>query len=175
MAEALRRLLWLLPIFGLGSLLLFALLSWGQTAPVGSDPLFFNPRPRGIREHAALAMEAVARGDDPNASARLATLGGAALPFVLPRLGELSEIEQQRVALARAYINRPDILFADEPTGNLDQRNAEVVEHLLFDLNREHGTTLVVATHNLALAEKSARLLMLKHGTIDEQRCDLPR
>jgi hypothetical protein len=124
MAEALRRLLWLLPIFGLGSLLLFALLSWGQPAPAGSDPLFFNPRPQGIREHAALAMAAVARGTDPNAPARLAKLGGAALPFVLPRLGELDEIERQRVALALAPVARRmgvarDDSVLDDPEGSV--------------------------------------------------------
>ncbi len=106
MAEALRRLLWLLPIFGVGSVLLFGLLSLGQPSPTAGDPLFFNPRPQGIREHAASAFQAVAQGDDPSAPERLAQLGGAALPFVLPRLGELGERERQRVALALAPVAR---------------------------------------------------------------------
>jgi putative ABC transport system ATP-binding protein len=68
---------------------------------------------------------------------------------------QLSGGEQQRVGLARAFINRPRILFADEPTGNLDAETSERVEELLFDLNRENGTTLILVTHNLDLAAKT--------------------
>lgn len=81
---------------------------------------------------------------------------------------QLSGGEQQRVALARAFINRPQILFADEPTGNLDNDTADTVEDLLFELNREEGTTLVIATHNLALAERTQRKLRLDHGQVVE-------
>ena len=81
---------------------------------------------------------------------------------------QLSGGEQQRVALARAFINKPQILFADEPTGNLDSSTADTVEDLLFELNREAGTTLVIATHNLALAERTQRRLRLEQGQIVE-------
>ncbi len=77
---------------------------------------------------------------------------------------QLSGGEQQRVALARAFSNSPKILFADEPTGNLDPETHDVVEKLLFDLNREAGTTLVLVTHDLELAAKTQRVLKLKGG-----------
>ena len=77
---------------------------------------------------------------------------------------QLSGGEQQRVALARAFINRPRILFADEPTGNLDAETSERVEDLLFDLNTEAGTALVVVTHDLDLAQRTERVLKLKGG-----------
>ncbi len=79
---------------------------------------------------------------------------------------ELSGGEQQRVAIARAFINRPDILFADEPTGNLDADTAESVEALLFSLNRTHGTALVVVTHNPELARRTERVLSLRGGEV---------
>ncbi len=77
---------------------------------------------------------------------------------------QLSGGEQQRVSLARAFANKPKILFADEPTGNLDVETHDVVEGLLFDLNREAGTTLVLVTHDLELAAKTQRILKLKGG-----------
>ncbi len=79
---------------------------------------------------------------------------------------QLSGGEQQRVALARAFINEPSILFADEPTGNLDSKTSEVVEELLFDLNREAGTTLVIVTHNMELAEKTDRIFRIHEGRV---------
>jgi putative ABC transport system ATP-binding protein len=79
---------------------------------------------------------------------------------------QLSGGEQQRVSLARAFSNRPSILFADEPTGNLDEETGQRVEQLLFDLNREAGTTLVLVTHDLELAEKTQRILRIKGGTL---------
>jgi putative ABC transport system ATP-binding protein len=79
---------------------------------------------------------------------------------------QLSGGEQQRVSLARAFSNKPRILFADEPTGNLDAENSEKIEGLLFDLNREAGTTLVVVTHNPDLAEKTGRIIRLKGGRL---------
>jgi putative ABC transport system ATP-binding protein len=79
---------------------------------------------------------------------------------------QLSGGEQQRVSLARAFSNRPKILFADEPTGNLDAENSERIEELLFSLNREAGTTLVVVTHNMELANKTGRIIQLKGGKL---------
>jgi putative ABC transport system ATP-binding protein len=78
----------------------------------------------------------------------------------------LSGGEQQRVALARAFSNKPDILFADEPTGNLDEETGEKVIKLLFDLNKEMGTTLVIVTHDLDLAQLTQHILRLKGGKI---------
>ena len=79
---------------------------------------------------------------------------------------QLSGGEQQRVALARAFSNNPSILFADEPTGNLDAETGEKVVKLLFDLNKELGTTLVIVTHDIELAQKTQRILRLKGGKI---------
>ncbi|CAN5309762.1 ABC transporter ATP-binding protein [soil metagenome] len=79
---------------------------------------------------------------------------------------QLSGGEQQRVSLARAFSNKPRILFADEPTGNLDAETAEKVVKLIFDLNREAGTTLVLVTHDLELAAKTQRILRIKGGKL---------
>ena len=79
---------------------------------------------------------------------------------------QLSGGEQQRVSLARAFANRPAVLFADEPTGNLDPDTAERVVNLLFELNREAGTTLVLVTHDLELAAKTQRTLRLRGGRV---------
>ena len=68
--------------------------------------------------------------------------------------------------MARAFSNRPSILFADEPTGNLDAVTGEKVESLLFELNRELGTTLVIVTHDLELAQKTQKILRLKGGKV---------
>jgi putative ABC transport system ATP-binding protein len=81
---------------------------------------------------------------------------------------QLSGGEQQRVALARAFITSPKILFADEPTGNLDGENAALIEELLFGMNREEKTTLVLVTHNLELAAKTERVLRMKGGKLVE-------
>jgi putative ABC transport system ATP-binding protein len=79
---------------------------------------------------------------------------------------QLSGGEQQRVALARAFINRPKILFCDEPTGNLDDDNARVMLDLVFGLNRERGTTLVLVTHNHELAQRCSRIIRLRGGAV---------
>lgn len=79
---------------------------------------------------------------------------------------QLSGGEQQRVAVARAFSNNPSILFADEPTGNLDAETGDKVIDLLFELNREAGTTLVIVTHDLDLAKMTQRILRLKGGKI---------
>ncbi|RRQ47555.1 ABC transporter ATP-binding protein [Maribacter algicola] len=79
---------------------------------------------------------------------------------------QLSGGEQQRVALARAFSTTPDILFADEPTGNLDEETGEKVIQLLFELNKEMGTTLVIVTHDLDLAQLTQKIIRLKGGKI---------
>lgn len=79
---------------------------------------------------------------------------------------QLSGGEQQRISIARAFSNRPKILFADEPTGNLDEETSAKVESLLFDLNREAGTTLVLVTHDLELAGRTERVIRIKGGQI---------
>ena len=99
----------------------------------------------------------------PRAREALAAVGlnkrGAHYPH------QLSGGEQQRVAIARAFVHAPRILFADEPTGNLDRRTGAVVGDLLFDLNRAHQTTLVLVTHDVTLAERCLRT----HELIDGQ------
>lgn len=82
---------------------------------------------------------------------------------------QLSGGEQQRVALARAFSNKPTLLFADEPTGNLDEETGEKVIQLLFELNQEAGTTLVIVTHDLDLAKRTQHILRLKGGKIFAQ------
>lgn len=79
---------------------------------------------------------------------------------------QLSGGEQQRVSIARAFSNQPKILFADEPTGNLDQETGAHIEELIFELNREAGTTLVLVTHDRELAEKTGRILQIKGGRL---------
>lgn len=83
---------------------------------------------------------------------------------------QLSGGEQQRVAIARAFITSPKVLFADEPTGNLDEENASRITDLLFQINREEKTTLVLVTHNLELAERTERILQMKGGKLVNER-----
>ena len=82
---------------------------------------------------------------------------------------QLSGGEQQRVAMARAFITDPKILFADEPTGNLDEENAQHITELLFGMNKEKGTTLVLVTHNLELAQRTRRILRMRGGKLEEE------
>jgi len=81
---------------------------------------------------------------------------------------QLSGGEQQRVAIARAFATRPAILFADEPTGNLDQKTGQMIIDLLFKMNAEAGTTLVLVTHDIELANRCHRQLRLEHGVLTE-------
>jgi len=83
---------------------------------------------------------------------------------------QLSGGEQQRVAIARAFITQPGILFADEPTGNLDEATADDVTDLIFQMNSEQSTTLIMVTHNLDLAERTNRILSLKTGRLIEDK-----
>src|SRR3569833_2724307 len=84
---------------------------------------------------------------------------------------QLSGGEQQRVAMARAFINRPKILFADEPTGNLDSETGSLVIENLFALNADAGTTLVLVTHDLELAKRAQRIIRLKGGAVVSESC----
>lgn len=103
-------------------------------------------------------------GRAAEAQALLARVGLAARTGHYPV--QLSGGEQQRVALARAFINSPKLLFCDEPTGNLDGANAATITELIFGLNREHGTTLVLVTHDLELAARCDRTLRLRDGRV---------
>lgn len=88
---------------------------------------------------------------------------------------QLSGGEQQRVAIARAFASSADILFADEPTGNLDTKTGERIIELLFDLNREFGTTLVLVTHDQRLADQCDRAIYIESGAIaDRDEADKP-
>lgn len=82
---------------------------------------------------------------------------------------QLSGGEQQRVAIARAFMTSPKILFADEPTGNLDQNTAHKIVELLFDLNQQHGTTLVLVTHDLTLAKRCDRIFHMNAGRLEQE------
>jgi putative ABC transport system ATP-binding protein len=90
---------------------------------------------------------------------------------------QLSGGEQQRVGIARAFANQPVVLFADEPTGNLDRATGEEIANLLFELNRERGATLVIVTHDLELSRRAHRIVHLAGGRIDriEERTSSPR
>ncbi|OOE41029.1 ABC transporter ATP-binding protein [Salinivibrio kushneri] len=105
--------------------------------------------------------------DDTRAKQLLASVGLQGRETHLP--SQLSGGEQQRVALARAFIIRPHVLFADEPTGNLDQKTAATIIDLLFELNEKHGTTLVLVTHDPALAKRCQRTLMMDSGKLQER------
>jgi len=116
-------------------------------------------------ENVMLALE-IAGFDNPRERA-LSALDQVGLSHRLehyPR--QLSGGEQQRVAIARAFAGEPDILFADEPTGNLDQRTGESVADLLFDLNDHHGTALVLVTHDMKLARRCGRVQEIEDGAL---------
>jgi putative ABC transport system ATP-binding protein len=87
---------------------------------------------------------------------------------------QLSGGEQQRVAIARAFITKPDVLFADEPTGNLDKQTSTYITDLLFDLNKQFGTTLILVTHDLTLAQRCQRRVEMQGGKLvnNQDLCD---
>ena len=116
-------------------------------------------------ENVALPLALAGRADaEARALALLDTVGLASRRQHYP--AQLSGGEQQRVALARALAPRPKILFADEPTGNLDESTGTAITELLFGLHREHGATLVLVTHDTTLARKCGRLLRMSDGRI---------
>ena len=121
-------------------------------------------------ENVALPLDIAGRGAGrESASAMLERVGLASRADHYPM--QLSGGEQQRVAMARALVHEPSLLVADEPTGNLDERSGETIVELLFSLNRELGTTLVLVTHDLDLAARCQRTLRLHDGRLHE---DLP-
>jgi putative ABC transport system ATP-binding protein len=116
-------------------------------------------------ENVMLPLELAGRRDARDAArAMLARVGLGDRTGHYPR--QLSGGEQQRVALARASVTRPAVLFADEPTGNLDTATGATICQLLFDLNRESGTTLVFVTHDLQLAARCERTLTMSAGRL---------
>jgi putative ABC transport system ATP-binding protein len=116
-------------------------------------------------ENVMLPLElAGSKAPDQQARERLSEVGLAERLYHYPN--QLSGGEQQRVAMARAFAGEPRILFADEPTGNLDQKTAKQIIDLLFKLNRERGTTLILVTHDPAIADHCERRLILAGGQI---------
>ncbi len=111
------------------------------------------------------------RGDDNVAARALDLLARVGLGDRTDHYpAQLSGGEQQRVAIARAFANKPRILFADEPTGNLDGSTGARIVELLDELNRESGATVVIVTHDLTLAEHAQRLIRLQDGAVVEDR-----
>ena len=113
-------------------------------------PLRYSGQTEGRRERARAALEAVGLSDR-----------------MTHRPYELSGGQQQRVAVARAIVNDPAIIMADEPTGNLDSKVGKEIMNLLLNLNKEQGTTLIIITHDAAIAEQTQRVIRLRDGELE--------
>ena len=113
-------------------------------------PLRYSGQTEGRRERACAALEAVGLSDR-----------------MTHRPYELSGGQQQRVAIARALVNDPAIIMADEPTGNLDSKVGKEIMNLLLNLNKEQGTTLIIITHDAAIAEQTQRVIRLRDGELE--------
>jgi putative ABC transport system ATP-binding protein len=112
-----------------------------------------NGKPQnGVYQRVDSILEAVGLGDRTN-----------------HRPTELSGGQQQRVAIARALVNNPALILADEPTGNLDSRTGEEIIHLLLNLNQERNLTLVIVTHDAAIAARAGRVIRLRDGLIESE------
>ncbi|MHA6204427.1 ABC transporter ATP-binding protein [Dyella soli] len=116
-------------------------------------------------ENVMLPLELEGR-DDARARAREALAAVGLTPRRRHYPAQLSGGEQQRVAIARAFVHGPRLLFADEPTGNLDQRTGHHISDLMFDLNHDHRTTLVLVTHDPRLAARCTRQVELDNGRV---------
>ena len=118
-------------------------------------------------ENVLVPLELQGRGRDARkeAETRLANVGLGQRMHHYP--SQLSGGEQQRVALARAFVHRPKILFADEPTGNLDAETSQPIEQMLFELNENFGTALVLVTHDPELAQRAGRVVQMRGGWIE--------
>jgi len=122
-----------------------------QTAITNVElPLRYSGNPEGRRSRAIDALKAVGLGDRMTHR-----------PF------ELSGGQQQRVAVARAIVNKPAIIMADEPTGNLDSKVGKEIMNLLLNLNKDSGTTLIIVTHDPTIAEQTQRVIRLRDGVLD--------
>jgi putative ABC transport system ATP-binding protein len=122
-----------------------------QTAITNVElPLRYSGKPDGRRERAIEALQAVGLGDR-----------------MTHRPYELSGGQQQRVAIARAIVNNPAIIMADEPTGNLDSKVGREIMSLLLNLNKTVGTTLIIITHDPAIAEQTQRVIRLRDGLLE--------